>query len=215
MNHPLHKIIVRFRVDPVGVSMPGPRLSQRVRKVIEARSFARISHGRLALLITTCVALCAAFIVVTLSHAQPPQSIGENMSFEVASIKQDKNEPTEANFGGNMPLDAGNAFSPTGGLFSASNQWFVQYIIFAYKLTQYQYRAIQKQLPDWANNTRYDIEARATGNPTKDQYRLMMKSLLKERFKLTVHFQTVQAPVFALVMDKQGKLGPQLRIRQA
>lgn len=72
---------------------------------------------------------------------------GGKTSFEVASIKQNTSEPTSANFRSNVPLSAANDFAPTGGLFSASNQWFVQYIVFAFKLTQYQYRAIEKQLP--------------------------------------------------------------------
>ena len=33
----------------------------------------------------------------------------------------------------------------------------------------------------------FDIEARAAGNPTKDQMRLMMQSLLADRFRLRVH----------------------------
>lgn len=209
------------RINATGTAMPGPRLPQRIRKIIDAPSSKYVSHVRLTCIVAACTSICVALLAVTLTRAQSSDMLawekaaGGKVSFEVASIKQDKNEPTEANFGGNMPLDAGNAFSPTGGLFSASNQWFVQYMIFAYKLTQYQYRAIQKQLPDWANNTRYDIEARATGNPTKDQYRMMMQSLLEERFKLAVHFQTVQAPVFALIMDRTGKLGPQLRTHEA
>ena len=53
--------------------------------------------------------------------------------------------------------------------------------------------------PDWVRSDHYDIEARAAGQATKDQMRLMMQSLLAERFKLAVHWETRQAPVFALV----------------
>jgi len=41
-------------------------------------------------------------------------------------------------------------------------------------------------LPKWANSS-YLIEANTDGNPTKDQMRLMMQSLLADRFKLRVH----------------------------
>src|SRR5690348_8097797 len=59
------------------------------------------------------------------------KSVPGKMSFEVASVKQDIEEPTAANFHSNVPLDAGDDFVPTGGLFSASNQWFTQYLVFA------------------------------------------------------------------------------------
>jgi uncharacterized protein (TIGR03435 family) len=39
---------------------------------------------------------------------------------------------------------------------------------------------------------------------------MMMQGLLAERFKLQVHWETQQAPVFALVEVTQGKLGPQM-----
>jgi uncharacterized protein (TIGR03435 family) len=37
-------------------------------------------------------------------------------------------------------------------------------------------------------------------DPTKDQMRLMMQSLLADRFKLVVHTDTRQVPVFASVL---------------
>jgi uncharacterized protein (TIGR03435 family) len=87
----------------------------------------------------------------------------------------------------------------------------IQYISFAYKLTIEQYIAAQSQMPKWVNTDRFDIEAHGAGNPTKDQYRLMMQALLADRFKLAIHFETKVVPVLALVLDKPGKLGPQLR----
>ena len=230
--HDYAKILMNFardvmdsgsRINSVAVAMPGVALAQRVRGIMEAAPTARISRGRATCVVISCAAFSALFLTVSLTHAQNSpetqadweKAAGGKMSFEVASIKQDETAPRATNFGSNFPLDAGDSFSPTGGLLSASNQWFVQYIIFAYKLTQYQYRSIQEQLPSWANNNRYDIEARAAGNPTKDQYRLMMQSLLADRFKLTAHFQTKQAPAFAVVIDRPGKLGPQLRLHNA
>ena len=211
MNNPWREIIVQFRIEPVGTAMPGPRLPQRVRKIIEARSFARLSRGRLALLITTCVALCAAFIVVTLSRAQAPQSGGGKMSFEVASVKQDKDGRPYSNF----PLGPGNSYSANGGLLSANDMPVSVYIGFAYGLTTYQRYALDAQLPKWAKDERFDIEARADTNATKDQMRMMMRSLLADRFKLAAHTETHQGPVFALVLAKPGEVGPQLHLRSS
>jgi uncharacterized protein (TIGR03435 family) len=83
--------------------------------------------------------------------------------------------------------------------------------LFAYKLTPDQIQAVQSQLPKWANTNRYDIQARAASNPTKDQFRLMMQVLLAERFNMAIHYETRQLPMLALVLDKRGKLGPRLR----
>jgi uncharacterized protein (TIGR03435 family) len=41
--------------------------------------------------------------------------------------------------------------------------------------------------------------------------RLMMQSLLADRFKLALHHETRQSPALALVFVKDGKLGPQLQ----
>ena len=152
-------------------------------------------------------------------RAQSPESdaanwekaAGGKMSFEVSSVKENKSgvsashRPTS-----NIPLDAQNLYAPTGGLFSATDFPLLEYMRFAYKLTPEQSQALLSQVP-WANANRWDIEGRASGNPTKDQMRLMMQSLLANRFKLSLHFETRQLPVFALVLDKPGKLGPLLR----
>jgi bla regulator protein blaR1 len=87
------------------------------------------------------------------------------------------------------------------------------YIEFAYKLwlTPSERKSLLAELPKWATTKRFDIQARLPGHTSKDQKRLMMQSLLAERFKLAVHFQTQQVPVFALVLLNSGETGPQLR----
>src|SRR4051794_29508392 len=82
------------------------------------------------------------------------------------------------------------------------------YIGFAYKLPHFQTAGALANAPGWLRTTSYDIEAKAQGNPTKDQMRLMMQSLLADRFKLVVHFETRDLPVSALTQVKTGKLGP-------
>jgi uncharacterized protein (TIGR03435 family) len=171
--------------------------------------------------ILTCICGCALFAITTpsLIRAQSSESdaaswdkaSGGKMSFEVASVKENKsgvsasNRPTS-----NIPLDAQDLYAPTGGLFSATNFPLLEYMRFAYKLTPEQSQALNFQVP-WANTNRWDIQGRAFGNPTKDQMRLMMQTLLADRFKLALHFERRQLPVFALVLDKPGKFGPQLR----
>lgn len=133
---------------------------------------------------------------------------GGKMEFDVFSVKPDTAAISQQTVHSNIPLGPQDMFTPTGGLLSSTNWPLFQYMIFAYKLTPNQVQSVQTQLPKWATTARYDIEARAAGNPTKDQYRLMMQALLADRFKLAIHFETRQVPVYALVLDKPGKFGP-------
>jgi uncharacterized protein (TIGR03435 family) len=137
---------------------------------------------------------------------------GGKMAFDVASVKPDTNAPSSSTIHSNIPLGPMDAFTPTGGLLSATNYPLLAYMTFAYKLAPDEIQAIQSKLPKWANTDRYDIQGRASGNPTKDQFRLMMQALLADRFKLAMHYETRQGPVFALVLDKPGKTGPQLKL---
>lgn len=141
------------------------------------------------------------------------KAAGGHLEFEVASVKED---PPDASGGrvmpaSNVPLTPGDAFSPTGGLFQATHWPLLVYISFAYKLMPGQLQALNAGLPKWTMQDFIDVQARAAGNPTKDQFRLMMQSLLADRFKLAIHTETREQPVFALVLDRPGKFGPQLR----
>jgi uncharacterized protein (TIGR03435 family) len=152
------------------------------------------------------------------THLPMPQwqiDAGGKMEFDVASVKQNTTAMSQETVHSNIPLGPMDLFTPTGGLLSATNMPLLQYLIFAYKLTPNQVDSVQSQLPKWATGTRYDIQARAAGNPTKDQFRLMMQALLADRFKLAVHYESKQVPVLALVLDKPGKLGPQIQVHPA
>ena len=62
--------------------------------------------------------------------------------------------------------------------------------------------------PSWIDADRFEIEARPeTAVPGLEGYKrtkLMLQSLLEERFKLAVHAETRQEPVFELVLTKTG-----------
>jgi uncharacterized protein (TIGR03435 family) len=86
------------------------------------------------------------------------------------------------------------------------------YIMFAYKMTDHEVQAMRRQLPGWALEEQYDIEAKSDNHAaTKDEMRAMMQTLLADRLKLKVHQTTEEVPVFALVLATPGKLGPKLR----
>jgi uncharacterized protein (TIGR03435 family) len=69
--------------------------------------------------------------------------------------------------------------------------------------------------PDWINTDRFDIDARASGDRPAAQLRLMMQSLLVDRFKLGTHRETRELPIYQLVMARgDRKLGERLRPSQ-
>jgi uncharacterized protein (TIGR03435 family) len=59
-------------------------------------------------------------------------------------------------------------------------------------------------------NVYYDIAARAPGETaiTKDESRKMLQTLLADRFQLSIHRETKELPVYALLI---GKNGPKLK----
>jgi uncharacterized protein (TIGR03435 family) len=136
------------------------------------------------------------------------QSGGTLLAFEVASVKPNNSDaPAHSNF----PLNAGGMYTANGGLFSAANFPLITYIFFAHNIVGNQAHFLVPQLPGWVMSERFDIQARAPGNPTKDQMRQMMRTLLAERFKLAVHTEVREVPVLAFVLAKPGQTRPQLQ----
>ena len=58
--------------------------------------------------------------------------------------------------------------------------------------------------PAWLTTERYNIDARLPHGATKDDFRLMLQNLLKDRFKLTVHTEKVEMGIYELVIAKGG-----------
>src|SRR5215470_1477536 len=133
-------------------------------------------------------AICSLSALAQIAAQSPPPdwqvTAGGKRAFAVASVKVDSGPFRSPNF----PLDSGDAYRPVGNRFSADFP-LATYITFAYKLSlgPDQRQAMFAHLPDWVSTERYAIEARGEGFPTKDQMRLMVQSLLAERFKLSVH----------------------------
>jgi uncharacterized protein (TIGR03435 family) len=104
-------------------------------------------------------------------------------AFEVASIKQ-----TPAGTSG-----GGYNFEP-GGRTVVRNFTLKNLIMLAWHVQDFQVQSAA----GWMDTTRYDIEAKATGNSSDDQSRLMLQSLLADRVHLAMHRETKELPIFAL-----------------
>jgi uncharacterized protein (TIGR03435 family) len=58
--------------------------------------------------------------------------------------------------------------------------------------------------PNWLDSEEYDIDARADSAATREQLERMLRGLLAERFRLSVHNETKELRTFALVVDRGG-----------
>ncbi len=152
---------------------------------------------------TSLTIVLSTAIVLTAASADS-QSVTR---FEAATIK-----PSEV--GGqshsNFPL-GGEAYVSNGGLFMATNFPLVSYIFFAYKIDGNEAQSVVPQLPRWVMTDHFDIQARAAGNPTKIEMRLMMQALLADRLKFQMHKEVRTVPVLGLVLSKPGKPGSGLK----
>ena len=146
----------------------------------------------------------ASMEVLVIDHVEKPEVQSEAPSSKLAfnSVSVTPNTSTQDN---SMNV------TPASGLLSGTNARLIAYIYFAYNITGNQVQFLMPQLPKWVINDHFDIQARADGNPSKDQMRLMMQSLLADRFKLAVHYETRRLPVFALVLARPGRTGPHLQ----
>jgi uncharacterized protein (TIGR03435 family) len=64
--------------------------------------------------------------------------------------------------------------------------------------------------PSWLETDRFDIIAKAPSSANNDSARLMLRALLADRFKLTIHNEDRPSSVYA-VTAITGKRGPQLK----
>lgn len=66
--------------------------------------------------------------------------------------------------------------------------------------------------PSWIDSDRFEIEAKAEGNPSREKLLQMLQPLLADRFHLQAHRESRDLPVYALTVAKGG---PKLPAHQA
>jgi uncharacterized protein (TIGR03435 family) len=161
---------------------------------------------------TTVKVVLAVLLLVVAGKLIRGQATPEKLpSFDVISVKPGG---PDGKPGSIFPLGPGDVYVKNGGHFSAEGFPLATYVYFAFKVLGNEVTAVAPQLPGWAISDPFTIEARTDGDPlkdTKDQMRLMMRSLLAERFGLKSHYETRQVSIFALELAKAGKRGPQIQ----
>ena len=121
----------------------------------------------------------------------------QQSEFEVASVKPNTS-------GNNMV----NLRPPVGGRFTATNARLKMLIGLAYKVQNFDISGG----PSCINSDGYDITAKAAdSNLGIEQLRPMLQTLLEDRFKLVVHRETKEMPVYALLPGKNGPKLPEAK----
>lgn len=141
------------------------------------------------------VALASLLFAPSWLPAQSSPVVASNPEFEVASVK-----PTKS--GGLPPF----VRSPDRFAMRAPLRVLIQN---AYQLLQ------DGQLvggPVWLTSDRFDVVAKVPDNTSPEQMPLMLRALLADRFKLVVHTESRELPIYALVLARgDGKLGERIR----
>jgi uncharacterized protein (TIGR03435 family) len=66
--------------------------------------------------------------------------------------------------------------------------------------------------PDWIRRERFDITGKPPDNASPGDTLLMLRALLENRFRLRVHRETRDQPIYALTLaHEQGRPGPELK----
>jgi uncharacterized protein (TIGR03435 family) len=123
-----------------------------------------------------------------LPPASPAQSQAAALvAFEVASIKR------------SQPTGRGTGVGTDPGRLTIRNASLQFCIGWAYAVEDYQIAG-----PGWLDSEHFDIVAKAERGALEDRLRLMLRTLLTDRFKLALHRETKELSVYALTVVKEG-----------
>ena len=194
---------VRFYVESplVCVSgVTGSDLKKRVEHIMNNDSTFVLSIARRMVLgsaLVAAIAIPVAIGIVTSPRlaAQIVAPSADSPTFEVASIRPNTN-----------PGRMGGMAAP--GRVTMTGLPVRRLIVQAYEIHDSQIVGG----PDWLGSQGYDVNATMNGTPSPEDRRMMMKTLLRDRFKLVFHTEKRDLPIYALVVQRSdGRLGPGLK----
>jgi uncharacterized protein (TIGR03435 family) len=140
---------------------------------------------------TLAVAVAALVFLAVPVLAQAPAP-----TFEVASVKPNKSGDPNTNFG------------IQGDRFTATNSTLRELIRITYGVRDLQI----VDAPDWIETERFDVIGKASAPLKSGAVPAEARQLLADRFRLRVHNETRELPIYALVVaNSDGKLGPSIQ----
>jgi uncharacterized protein (TIGR03435 family) len=198
------RLTVNSHLNLAGLDPPELRVSISGKRIVLLMTEGAVCklnfRRRLLLLMAGSMALAASVALCQGSAAsgEAPPAAKEDVkvpAFDVVSIKPNKSD------NGMMRI----MFKPDG--YSATNVSTKLLIQTAYGIRE----DLISGAPGWAESVRYDFDAKVAGPDvdalkklSPEQRRSMLQPILTERFKLKVHTEIKQLPVFELVVAKGG-----------
>jgi uncharacterized protein (TIGR03435 family) len=148
------------------------------------------------------VSVVVSLLVAAAVSAPVPAFVQQPTVFEVASVK-----PSAPG------APAGGIARPVNGMVRASGATLRQLVRYAYDIEPLQRRDPEPVGgPEWIDRDRFDIQARGPADLSFPDSRLLMRSLLADRFALRTRTETRDLPVYYLVMARDdARMGSGLR----
>lgn len=205
---------------PCVAGITGSELKTRIERIMEHRDAQRLTAWQKVLLAALVAAPIAAPMTVGAVSTPRPAVVPRNdvFTYRVRGAGQD---PATFEVAAVKPNRSGDAKVTIqilpGGRFSAIGVTLRQLIRNAYQLQEFQITSG----PAWIDTDRFDIVAKTEGVDTTDPFQagtrgpgpvqLMLRGLLADRFKLEVHTDSKQLPIYALARSRSGAFGPALQ----
>ena len=134
-------------------------------------------------------------LLVLAAGAALGQTPGPGPAFEVASVKPaaplDRSQMLSGQMHVGMKVDAARV--------DIGSMSLAELIRVAYRVKAYQVSG-----PDWMASERFDVLAKLPEGASSAQVPEMLQALLAERFKLTMHRESKEHAVYALVVGRNG-----------
>lgn len=120
------------------------------------------------------------------------QKLDTRPEFDAASVKL-------SSPGGGIMRMFGGPETRDPERWTVTNMELFSAVVMAYNLKEYQVIA-----PEWQRGVHIDIIAKVPKGASRDQFKLMLRKLLKDRFHMTSHVEDREFPVYELVVSKDG-----------
>jgi uncharacterized protein (TIGR03435 family) len=144
------------------------------------------------------IALVVASGIASLAQSLPAPPGPNAPRFEVASVKRNMTDPTK---GAQGPLGV------EPGRFISIGWPLRSVITMTYGARSFQIVGA----PAWVEKDLFDINAKAAENMPAAEILPMVRALLADRFKLRAHLEKREMPIYALVVAREGRLGPGMK----